>query len=148
MKKLVLLLLAACAATGCGAQSATKLAASPVAVKQAAQASPAAPAPAKDDTLTRIRTLIGTPACTSDAQCHTLPMGAKSCGGPSGYLAWSSAKTSEAELRTLGDSLKEQQRAANDASGMMSNCSFVPDPGAVCKTGICQLGSGAAALAR
>jgi len=148
MKKLVLLLLAACAATGCGAQSATKLAATPVAVKQAAQASPAAPPPAKDDTLTRIRTLIGTPACTSDAQCHTLPMGAKSCGGPSGYLAWSSAKTSEAELRALGDSLKEQQRAANDASGMMSNCSFVPDPGAVCKTGICQLGSGAAALAR
>lgn len=145
MKKLVLLLLAACAASGCGAQSASRVAASPIPVTQAA---PPAPAPARDDTLARIRTLVGTPACTSDAQCHTLPLGAKSCGGPSGYLAWSSAQTSEAELRALGDSYKEEQRAANAASGMMSTCSFVPDPGAVCKTGICQLGSGAAALAR
>jgi len=148
MKKLVLLLLAACAASGCGAQSGTRLAASPTPVAQAAQAVPAAPVAAKGDTLARIRTLIGTPACSSDAQCHTLPVGAKACGGPSGYLAWSSAKTPEAELRALGDAYKEEQRTANAASGMQSNCSFVPDPGAVCKTGICQLGSGAAALAR
>lgn len=148
MKKLVLLLLAACAASGCGAQSGTQLAASPVPVASAAAQAAPAPAPAKGDTLTRIRALVGTPACSSDAQCHTLALGAKACGGPSGYLAWSSAKTSEAELRALGDTLKEEQRSANAASGMMSNCSFVPDPGAICKTGICQLGSGAAAQAR
>ena len=145
MRKLVLLLLAACAASGCGAQSGSQLAASPTPAEQAA---PATPAPAKGDTLARIRTLIGSPACTSDAQCHTLPLGAKSCGGPQGYLAWSSAQTKETELRALGDAYKEEQSAANAASGMMSNCRFVPDPGAICKTGICQLGSGAAAQAR
>jgi hypothetical protein len=145
MRKLVLLLLAAFAASGCGAQSGTQPAASPT---LASQSAPTATAAAKGDTLTRIRTLIGSPSCTSDAQCHTLPLGGKACGGPQGYLAWSSAQTKEAELHALGDTYKEEQRAANDASGMMSNCRFVPDPGAICKTGICQLGSGAAAQAR
>jgi hypothetical protein len=145
MKKLVLLLLVAGVAGGCGAQSANPSGASPVAASKAAPASSLA---APDDKLTRIRALVGSPTCTSDAQCHTLPLGAKSCGGPAGYIAWSSAKTQEAELRALGDSFKEQQQAANAASGMMSNCSVVPDPGAICKTGICQLGSGAAAQAR
>jgi len=145
MQKLVLLLLAACAASGCGAQSGSQQAPAPVA---AAKAAPDTSLAAPGDTLTRIRTLVGSPTCTSDAQCHTLPLGAKSCGGPEGYIAWSSAKTQEAELRALGDSYKEQQRAANAASGMMSTCNFVPDPGAICKTGICQLGSGAAAQAR
>lgn len=145
MKKLVLLLLAACAASGCGAQSGNQKVPVPVA---ATKAPPDSNLAAPGEMLTRIRTLVGSPTCSSDAQCHTIPLGAKSCGGPEGYVAWSSAKTQEAELRALGDSYKEQQRAANAASGMMSTCNFVPDPGAICKTGICQLGSGGAAQAR
>jgi hypothetical protein len=144
MKKLVLLLLAACAVSGCSAQSGNQVPMPVAATKAAPDSNLAVPG----EMLTRIRTLVGSPTCSSDAQCHTMPLGAKSCGGPEGYIAWSSAKTQEAELRALGDSYKEQQRAANAASGMMSTCNVVPDPGAICKTGICQLGSGAAAQAR
>ena len=109
---------------------------------------PAKPAPAAGtDTLARIKALVGTPSCSSDAQCHTLALGARPCGGPDSYLPWSSAHTPEAELRALGDAYKEQQRAANAASGMMSTCRFLVDPGATCKAGTCQLG-GVDALAR
>ena len=141
MRKLALLLLAACAASGCGAQSgmqpATVQAATPV-IGVPTTGTPAAGAPAA---LERIRALVGTPTCASDAQCHTLAIGAKACGGPESYLAWSSASTPEAELRTLGERYKEERRAANAASGMMSTCSFLADPGATCKAGTCQLGT-------
>jgi hypothetical protein len=97
------------------------------------------PAP-QTDTLARIHTLVGTPACSSDAQCRSLALGAKACGGPEGYLAWSTASTPEAELRALGDIHHAERRAAHAAAGRVSNCRFQPDPGAVCRAGTCQLG--------
>lgn len=142
MKKLILLLFAACTACSGGAHTTPQPAAAPVAAAPAARAPGSASAAPGTDTLARIKTLVGTPSCSSDAQCHTLALGARPCGGPEGYLPWSSAHTSEADLRALGDAYKEQQRAANAKSGMMSTCQFLVDPGATCKAGSCQLGGG------
>lgn len=138
MRKLVPLLFAACTACSSGAQTDQAQAAAPGAPPAAAPVAQRQPA---TGTLARIQALVGTPACTSDAQCHTLAIGAKACGGPERYLAWSSAHTPETELRSLGEAYKEERRAANAASGMMSTCSFLADPGAVCKAGTCQLGA-------
>jgi hypothetical protein len=136
MRTLILLLLAGCA--GCTG-----------AATQTPQAPPAQAATGgQGDTLARIRAMVGTPSCSSDAQCHTLAIGHKSCGGPESYLAWSSAKTPEAELQALGERYKEERRAADAASGMVSTCRFMPDPGAVCRAGSCQLGEGGSASAR
>lgn len=135
MRTLILLLLAGCTAcTGAATQT------SP------AQGAPSQAAPGgQGDTLARIRAAIGTPACSSDDQCHTLAVGHKSCGGPESYLAWSSSKTSQAELQALAERYKEERRAADAASGMVSTCRFMPDPGAVCRAGTCQLGEGGSA---
>jgi len=139
MKNIILLLFAACTACSGGAHTTPQ----PAAAQAAAPARPAPPA----DLLARIKALAANPSCSSDAECRTLPLGARACGGPQAYLPWSSAHADEAELRALGDAYKEQQRAANAASGMMSTCQFLVDPGASCKAGSCQLG-GADALAR
>lgn len=132
MRTLILALLAA-ACTACTA-----------ATPQAPQApSTHSVSPAGEgDTLARIRALAGTPSCTSDSQCHSLPLGARPCGGPESYLVWSSAKTSQAEIEALGERYKEERRAANKASGLMSTCQFLMDPGAVCRAGTCQAGGG------
>lgn len=133
MRTLLLLLLAACAAcTTSAAPQAGKASAVP-AVSRDAQGG---------DTLARIRALVGTPGCSSDDQCHTLAIGHRACGGPESYLAWSSEKTSQAELQALGERYKEERRAADAASGMASTCQFMADPGAVCRAGTCQLGAG------
>ena len=97
-----------------------------------------APAPSAD-LLPQIRALIGTAACTDNAQCHTLPLGARACGGPQSYLPWSSAHTDGAALRALGQRYQEQQRAQDAAAGMLSDCRFIADPGAQCRAGTCQL---------
>ena len=137
MRTLILLLLAGCSAC------------STVAAPQAPQASRAqqtppsrtAPANGAGDTLARIRALAATPSCASDAQCHTLALGARACGGPDSYLPWSSEKTAQAEIEALGERYKEERRAANAASGARSTCQFLMDPGAVCRAGTCQLGA-------
>jgi len=126
MRKIALLplaLLAACAAHG-GDQVDAPAAAS------------------QNDTLARIHALVGTPSCTEDSQCRTMAVGEKSCGGPERYLAYSTAASSEAELKALGDIYRAERHEANTRSGQVSTCSVVVDPGAVCRAGACALRPG------
>ena len=121
MRKLALLSLvvvAACAAPG-GAQ----------------------PGAGQNDTLARIRTLIGTPACTEDSQCHSLAVGERPCGGPESYLAYSTARAPDAELQALGAIYRAERRKLNAEAGRVSDCRFMPDPGALCRAGACVLGA-------
>ena len=79
-----------------------------------------------------VETLIGDAACDSDAQCHTIALGAKACGGPQRYLAWSSSRTDGSALRRAAEREARAARAQVEKSGMMSNCAMVTDPGAYC----------------
>lgn len=92
-----------------------------------------------------IHALIGDAACDTDAQCRSIGVGAKACGGPNGYLAWSARGTNEAALRAAVEQQARVQRAENERSGMSSNCMVVPDPGARClpspQGGQCRLNS-------
>jgi len=99
-------------------------------------ATPARPDP--NDTLARVRALVGGAGCTDDSQCHSLALGARPCGGPEGYLPWSSKATSPDEVQALGALYKAEREQANRASGRVGDCRFQPDPGAVCRGGTCQ----------
>jgi hypothetical protein len=84
-----------------------------------------------------IREMVGDAACTANAQCHTLPIGHKACGGPEAYLVWSSAGTSEGPLRALVNQYNEARKRDVQQSGRVSDCSMVTDPGARCDAGRC-----------
>lgn len=91
-----------------------------------------------------IQALIGTAACSTDADCRTSPIGAKACGGPEAYIAWSVRVTDEAALGSALAGYGTAQQAAIARDGRVSNCEFVTDPGAVCVAtgttgGTCQL---------
>lgn len=75
---------------------------------------------------------IGDAACDNTAQCRTLPVGAKACGGPEAYLAWSSKRSNEKTLRAMAEAQQAASRADNKRSGMASNCAIVTDAGASC----------------
>jgi hypothetical protein len=92
----------------------------------------------------RIQDLVGTAACSTDADCRTSAIGAKACGGPEAYIAWSVRVTDDAALRSALADYGAAQRAAITREGRVSNCEFVTDPGAVCVAtgtagGSCQL---------
>jgi hypothetical protein len=80
----------------------------------------------------RIQALIGTAACNTDADCRTSAIGAKACGGPEAYIAWSVRSTEEAALSRAVDDYNAAQQATNLREGRISNCEFVTDPGAMC----------------
>ena len=113
--------------------------------------SPAVPlalsASAAPGTLQKIKTEIGDAACTSNAQCASLPLGAKACGGPETFMAWSSSTSSVTTLQTLASRYSAERRAQITANHDISTCSMVLAPAAVCSSaGHCVLQSGANGL--
>lgn len=93
--------------------------------------------------LEQIKTLAAEGSCDSSQQCRTLPLGAKSCGGPEAYLAYSTRRDA-AQLAALAERYRKQRVAENEKSGMASDCRLMTDPGAVCRAGRCQTGGAAA----
>lgn len=136
LPRLLATLLAAAALASCAQQVPP---AGTATASAASAASAAAPEPESARLARELRTLIGPAACTADAQCRTVPVGAKACGGPAGYLAWSTQGTDAQRLTALAARQSEAHRREVEASGMRSNCAITPDPGASCVQGRCQL---------
>ena len=110
----------------------------------ACQAQPAAPAD-EAALLAHLRTEIGDAHCSSNAQCRTLADGHTACGGPQQWGAWSTTTARVERLQAWADELVVLQQQRQEASGMVSNCLYVADPGAVCQAQRCVLRSSAAA---
>ncbi|WP_409032548.1 hypothetical protein [Janthinobacterium sp. CG_23.3] len=106
-----------------------------------AACSAAPPAARAPDTLDQIRALVGAASCAESSQCRTLALGAKACGGPEAYLAWSTAATPAPPLRALAARHQAQRQAENAATQLASNCAMLDDPGALCRlpAGVCAL---------
>jgi hypothetical protein len=128
-------LAACCLVAACQAQPpAATVAATPgpaAASGHAMQGDPAA------NILERIRSEIGGAPCDHDAQCRTLAVGQKACGGPEAWLAWSTAASDGPRLSALSDESARLARERNARSGMLSNCLYNADPGAQCLAGRC-----------
>ncbi|MEJ7806778.1 MAG: hypothetical protein WKG03_12770 [Telluria sp.] len=105
----------------------------------------AAPAPATN-LLQQLRAEIGSAACDSAKQCKSVAVGHKACGGPESYLAWSTKSSDAARVQQLADAYRDQRKAQDAASGMMSTCSMVMDPGATCNAGRCVSGGANATM--
>jgi len=135
MNKLLLLLLISCAACTTQAQGPVR---AQVKGETSISTAPAA-------TLADIRRQIGTPTCSNNAQCRSLPVGAMACGGPQSYLPYSTQTSDANALRALSERSYAETKAELTASGAVSTCMLKADPGAVCVAGTCQLGNGAPA---
>ncbi len=103
--------------------------------------------PGESKSLSELRAIGRAAACSSDQQCKTLPVGAKSCGGPESYMAYSTASVSTEKAASLAARYRKEREAENQASGLASDCRFLMDPGAQCRSGTCQLGGKNGALA-
>lgn len=100
-------------------------------------------------TVQQIKAEIGDAACTDTAQCRSLPLGAKACGGPETYLAWSTTKSTASSLQALATRYAGERRAQIAANHEISTCSMMLAPAAICgPAGHCVLqGAGAGSAA-
>ena len=107
---------------------------------------------AAPDTALQVSRLIGDAACSSDADCATVGIGALACGGPQAYAAWSTKHTDAQALQQAVARDRSARELQIAKSGQQSICRVVPDPGAICSAARrCELrapggGSGPAAV--
>ncbi|UUZ56385.1 hypothetical protein LP419_14955 [Massilia sp. H-1] len=90
----------------------------------------------------QLKAEIGIAACDTSAQCKTIAVGHKACGGPEGYLAYSTKTGDAAKVAKLAADYNTERKNQTAKSGMMSTCSVVLDPGATCSAGRCVTGGG------
>jgi hypothetical protein len=128
---------AACSGVPGGAPATPAAAPAPVAAAAPA-AAPASPA----GLMQQLQAEIGAAACDTNAQCKTVAVGHKACGGPESYLPYSTKTGDAAKVARLAADYSEQRKNQSAKSGMMSTCSLVMDPGATCSAGRCVAGGG------
>jgi hypothetical protein len=83
--------------------------------------------------LLAIKSEIGAPDCDTSAQCRSVGVGVRPCGGPEAFLIWSAKNGRPDRLMALLAEHREARQAENARSGMMSDCRVMVDPGAVCR---------------
>ena len=83
--------------------------------------------------------VIGDAPCDGPADCRTVGVGAKSCGGPESYLAWSVRHTDAAELEKRVAQHRTLRRAEDRRDGRVSNCAVTPEPATSCVAGHCRI---------
>jgi len=85
-------------------------------------------------------TLASASACTADTDCHSVAVGARACGGPTGYRAYSDKTVSTANVDALAQQERDLSAAASRASHQVSPCFMLADPGARCQQNKCVTG--------
>lgn len=92
------------------------------------------------DALARLRALGAASQCRQTAECRTVPVGVRACGGPAAYVAV--AKADETAALALAQRHAAQRRADMQRSPEPpSTCVVIPDPGAQCVAGKCVAGN-------
>jgi hypothetical protein len=74
------------------------------------------------------------------AECRSVAVGGKACGGPTQYRAYSAQHADPQAVEELARQERELAQAAARASGRVSNCLMLADPGARCVKGQCVTG--------
>jgi hypothetical protein len=131
-------------ASSTAAEAATSSSASPPAASSV-PATPAGPA-AASESLPSVearldRMLSSASHCTADADCRSVAVGGKACGGPTGYRAYSTRLADPAAVEALARQESQLALQAEREAHGVSNCLFMADPGAHCEKQRCETGT-------
>jgi len=133
--------LAACAGQGASPSGAPAASAPP------APAPDKAPPPAGGtaqlrDQMQKLRAMIveeiGVPRADDIAQCATLPLGSRPCGGPQEYLPYSRQVAKERRLHMLAGEYSALERQFNEQRGLVGACVVAPVPKLTLDQGVCR----------
>lgn len=84
--------------------------------------------------------------CSQQADCATVGVGARACGGPEQYLAYAVRDTPAPALQQALQRHAQLRKKQLEERGEMSTCELLPDPGARCTpAGQCEVQTGRAA---
>ena len=99
----------------------------------AASAGPSAHPQPVEKAWSAVEALVGTPRCRVDADCKAIGVGARACGGPERYLAWSTRSTDGARLAAAVARHARLREAADAKAGLASTCVVAEEPAVRCQ---------------
>lgn len=76
--------------------------------------------------------------CTGVADCASLSVGNKACGGPSAYAVYNPATVDGLYLQNLADDITTLEGQCNQEAGIISTCDMVTAPTLECTNSSCQ----------
>ncbi|WPU65060.1 hypothetical protein [Peredibacter starrii] len=76
--------------------------------------------------------------CAKATDCKLIPVGARACGGPSGYMITSQLNANMTELEYLAAQTEAKQAAFNRNYNIMSICSLIMPPELKCIASYCR----------
>ena len=79
-------------------------------------------------------------SCSADTECRSVALGARACGGPTGYRAYSSNGAAPDSVEALAQHQRELSAQQARASQRVSPCFMQADPGARCQQNKCVTG--------
>jgi hypothetical protein len=85
---------------------------------------------------------VGSAKAEEVEYCRILPIGAKPCGGPWGYLVYSKEASNESRLKRLIERYDKLDEIRNIEEGLVSTCDVAQPPDLTVKNGSCK-GEGA-----
>jgi len=88
-------------------------------------------------TLSQLEENIGTAECQTTAQCKSVAIGQKACGGPRHYLAYSTTESNESNINMLAKKHRNLNKLLNKLTGAMSDCMMVSPPILLCENNKC-----------
>ncbi|MCC5914055.1 MAG: hypothetical protein JJU46_06740 [Balneolaceae bacterium] len=81
-----------------------------------------------EETAKEISAVVGLATATDESYCSTIAIGAKPCGGPWGYLVYSSEDLDEEYLKELVNHYNELDHIRNVEEGRGSTCDYASKP--------------------
>ena len=91
-----------------------------------------------DKLAAEIYDMVSNAECTDTSGCDYIAFGSKPCGGPWGYLVYSTSIDVQLLKYKVG-LFNQLQREQNRRSGAVSDCAIVNPPSAlICEDGVCR----------
>ncbi len=90
-----------------------------------------------DSLRNQVLQLVGEPLCENVSQCRSIAFGAKPCGGPWSYVAYSTQATDSAKLAPVVAEYNAREAQLNRELGKVSDCRFVSPPKLACVASRC-----------
>jgi hypothetical protein len=84
-----------------------------------------------------LNTLIADNQCDTSEQCKVSAVGSRACGGPSGYIVYSTKTASEEQVTALSKKITTFESNYNAQKGMMSICQHLTTPSTRCVENKC-----------
>ncbi|CAF2328530.1 unnamed protein product [Rotaria sp. Silwood2] len=70
--------------------------------------------------------------CTTSSDCSTEPIGARACGGPNGYIVYSTISSYVEYIHSLAKLTTKLERQYNEENSIVSICILAKKPIAIC----------------